>query len=278
MGKCVRIGGATLYHSDCLDVLALVGTPSLVVTSPPYNLAAAPWERLGHWKPGNAGGAGGRAKWKRGANGSDGALYAAHDDGMEWTAYVQWQRRVLAALWAILAEDGAIFYNHKPRVVGTRLWTPQQLLPTGIDLRQIITWKRPGGMNFSPVAFVPTSEWIMLLAKPAFRLKSRGVSGLGDVWDMRPDRNPHPAPFPLALPAKAIEATAGGIVLDPFMGSGTTGIAALQAGRPFVGIEKDRRYFDMACERIEAEAMQPRFTPAGRAALLDTTAKEGGNG
>jgi site-specific DNA-methyltransferase (adenine-specific) len=250
------IGDATLYQADCLDVMPSLETFDFVVTSPPYNLGSAPWERLGHWKPGNRAGAGGRAKWKGGADGGVGIMYGTHQDAMDWHEYVSWQRTILSTLWVKLSADGAIFYNHKPRVIGTRLWTPLELIPVGVELRQIITWARPGGMNYSLAAFVPTYEWIMLLAKPAFRLKSKGVSGLGDVWSMSPDRNSHPAPFPLALPSKVMEATNPGPVLDPFMGSGTTAIAALRAGRKFIGIEKEPRYFDMACARIEAETAQ----------------------
>jgi site-specific DNA-methyltransferase (adenine-specific)/modification methylase len=74
---------------------------------------------------------------------------------------------------------------------------------------------------------------------------------------MRPEKNEHPAPFPIDLPAKAIEATGAETVMDPFMGSGTTGVAALRAGRKFIGVEVDQKYFDMACRRIEATARQP---------------------
>jgi site-specific DNA-methyltransferase (adenine-specific) len=49
----------------------------------------------------------------------------------------------------------------------------------------------------------------------------------------------------------------GDVVLDPFMGSGTTGVAALRAGRKFIGIEKDARFFKMACRRLEAELKSP---------------------
>ena len=45
-------------------------------------------------------------------------------------------------------------------------------------------------------------------------------------------------------------------ILDPFMGSGTTGVAALQLGRSFIGIEKEQKYFDIACRRIEQAASQ----------------------
>lgn len=57
----------------------------------------------------------------------------------------------------------------------------------------------------------------------------------------------------------------GGCVLDPFMGTGWLGVAAIQAGRRFIGIEIERRYFDIACERIEREAGQgDLFTPAAK--------------
>jgi modification methylase len=119
-------------------------------------------------------------------------------------------------------------------------------------------------MNYSPASFVPTHEWILLLAKPAFRLKSKGVSGLGDVWPMRPEKNEHPAPFPIDLPARVLEATAGKTVLDPFMGSGTTGVACARTGRRFIGIEKDRRWFDLACERIDLASRQPDMIAENR--------------
>lgn len=173
-----QIGDATLYLGDCLDVVPLVGVIDLTITSPPYNLGAAPWDRLGHWKPGAKSGAGGRAKWKAGADGGEGIVYGTHQDAMEWPAYVDWQHRLLKAIWDATSDQGAIFYNHKPRVIGTALWTPLELIPEGVELRQIITWSRPGGMNFSPASFMSTSEWIMLLAKPDYRLRSRGVSGL----------------------------------------------------------------------------------------------------
>jgi modification methylase len=248
-----EIGPHKMYLGDCADVLSVLTEPiDVVITSPPYNLGASPWPFLGHWKPGNRTGAGGNSKWKAGYCSGDGASYSEHRDGMPWADYEAWQQLLLTALWSKLSATGAIFYNHKPRVVGTKLWTPQALLPPCVELRQIIVWARPGGINFGPVAMVPTHEWIMLMAKPQFRLASRGVSGMGDVWRMNPEKNAHPAPFPIELPAKCLEAASGSLVCDPFAGSGTTGVAAVNAGRRFVGIEKDRRYFDMACERINA--------------------------
>lgn len=145
-----------IFHSDCE---AIIGTPitkgiKIVVTSPPYNLGAEPWPHLGHWKPGDAG-AGSKSKWRNGSDACNGIQYAEHADTMPWDDYCRWQRRVLTKLWKFLPDDGAIFYNHKPRVIGGRLWLPLELLPMGVTLRQIIIWARPGGMNFNPTAFVP---------------------------------------------------------------------------------------------------------------------------
>jgi modification methylase len=251
------IGNATVFLGDCEELLPSLPVCDLIVTSPPYNLGSSPWPRLGHWKPGDS--AGGKSKWKNGSDGGGGVQYGDHEDNMPWDDYVAWQHRVVRLMWDRINDCGAIFYNHKPRVIGATLWLPLELVPAGVTLRQIVVWARPGGMNFNPTAFVPTHEWIMVLAKPEFRLKSKGVSGLGDVWRMAPDSNPHPAPFPVALPERAIEATGPRVVLDPFMGSGSTGVAAVNAGVQFVGVEKDPRYFDMACERIENAQRQERL-------------------
>jgi site-specific DNA-methyltransferase (adenine-specific) len=251
------IGDARLILGDCRDILPDLRAADLVITSPPYNLGSAPWAHLGNWKTGDA--AGGRSKWKNGSDAGGGIQYGAHSDNMPWPDYVGWQQWVLRELWRLTAPNGAIFYNHKPRVVGARLWEPSALIPDGIIHRQTVVWARPGGMNFNPTAFVPTHEWIMVLAHEAFRLKSKGVSGLGDVWRLAPEANEHPAPFPLSLPLHVLEAAPGPVVLDPFMGSGTSGVAAVQHRRQFIGIEVDSKHFSQACRRIEEAYRQPRL-------------------
>ncbi len=74
----------------------------------------------------------------------------------------------------------------------------------------------------------------------------------------RTGNNYHPTEKPVALMWRFVTWTAG-VVLDPFMGSGTTGVACAQLGRPFVGVELDEQYFDTACRRIEAAHKQPRL-------------------
>jgi site-specific DNA-methyltransferase (adenine-specific) len=69
--------------------------------------------------------------------------------------------------------------------------------------------------------------------------------------------NGHPSEKPLQLMKWTIEIVkANGVILDPFMGSGTTGVAAIQMGRKFIGIEREPKYFDIACKRIEQASKQ----------------------
>lgn len=251
-----------IIHGDCLEVMQGMATGSvdLVITSPPYNLGGEPWPHLGNWKPGDAG-TGSRSKWRNGSDACGGIAYGVHEDAMPHEDYVCWQRSVLSECWRLLGPKGAIFYNHKPRVIGGRLWTPLELNP-GLPLRQIVIWARSGGLNYNPTAFVSTHEWIMILAKDGFRLRDRAASGLGDVWQVRQEggKNPHPAPFPVAIPARILAAMPADCtrILDPFAGSGSTGVACLKAGRRCVLIEVDARYIPVIERRVEA-ARTPLF-------------------
>ena len=69
----------------------------------------------------------------------------------------------------------------------------------------------------------------------------------------------HPTQKPIALMTWCLEQVGPGVILDPYMGSGTTGIACAGLGRDFIGIEIERKYFDIACRRIEEAYRQPRL-------------------
>lgn len=74
----------------------------------------------------------------------------------------------------------------------------------------------------------------------------------------------HPSEKPIRLMEWTIETVkADGTILDPFMGSGTTGIAAMNSGCSFIGIERERKYFDIACERIDNAYRQGQMFPSG---------------
>ena len=249
--------GIVIYHGDCMDVMASLPAASvdLVFTSPPYNLGNTTGggfpDRFGHYRKSTGlSKRGGGGKWGGGALANG---YEVHDDNMPHEAYVSWQGVVLDACWRLLGPSGAIFYNHKPRVLDGQLVSALDYVPAALRtfVRQEIIWKRSGGINFSPAFYLPTHERIVVIAQRAFRLTSKGASGVGDVWEVhQATDNPHPAPVPEGLPARAIETTAPALTLDPFMGSGTTLRVAKDAGRRAIGIDINERYCEMAAKRL----------------------------
>lgn len=245
-------GGVTIYHADCVEVMPALGPVDLVVTSPPYNLGVSAGGGFGHYVD-DAGmrERGGGGKWTGGALAHG---YGEHDDAMAPDEYLEWQHRCVWEMWNTLGPAGAIFYNHKPRIQRGSLLMPTAFIPPELPIRQIVIWARAGGVNFAPTHYVPTHEWIVVVAREQFRLKSKGASGVGDVWSIPQESNTlHPAPFPLGLPSRIIETTGPRIVLDPFMGSGTTLRAAKSAGVLSVGIDNCEQYCEIAAKRLSAD-------------------------
>jgi site-specific DNA-methyltransferase (adenine-specific) len=229
-----------IHCGDCISLMKMMPEKSVgaIVTSPPYNLKNSTGNGM---KDGRGG------KW------SSAALlkgYSDHADDMTHDEYVAWQRACLDGMMRLLKDDGAIFYNHKWRVQGGLLQDRQDIL-SGFPVRQIIIWKRNGGINFNKGYFLPTYEVIYLIAKKNFILSPK-ANAMGDVWEIPQTRdNPHPAPFPIELAEKCVSATTAEVIFDPFMGSGTTAIAAMNHGRDWIGVDVSETYCRMAEERIE---------------------------
>lgn len=120
-----------------------------------------------------------------------------------------------------------------------------QRLPHG----RWLAWDKLAGLtafdSFSDVEFA----WVKGRGKD--RIFSHLWKGICKASEKGGKERWHPTQKPVALMAWCIEMTQG-TVLDPFMGSGTTGIAAVQLSRPFIGIEIVPEYFEIACERIHA--------------------------
>lgn len=235
----------TLYHGDCLTVMREMPDESvdIVVTSPPYNMGLTP-------------GGNGRGTYKhttqKARRFADG--YGQHDDAMEQGDYDAWQREVLAECWRV--SRLAVFYNHRPRVEHGILRDPLSN-DFRIPLRQRIIWNRGTGIDVNLRTFCTRGEYVLLFAKPDMKLASHSVSGWGDVWDLGIEYGikDHPAPFPIALPARCIEATGAQSVLDPFSGSGTTLRAAMDAGIKGIGIELEQRHCASTLRRLAQGAL-----------------------
>lgn len=233
---------------DTVRIMQLIPDKSvdLVITSPPYNIKNSTGNGL---KDGRGG------KWSNAAllNG-----YSNHEDALPHNDYVQWQRDCLKEMMRVIPESGAIFYNHKWRVQNGLLQDRQDIV-AGFPVRQIIIWRRKGGFNFNPGYFLPTYEVIYIIAKPKFKLASK-ANAFGDVWEFTQEmNNKHPAAFPVNLIDRIVSSTNAKTILDPFIGSGTTAISAINFNRNFIGIDISPEYCDMAEKRIEKHQAQTKL-------------------
>lgn len=243
---------------DCLTIMKQLPDKcvDLIVTSPPYNLKNSTGNGM---KDGRGG------KWSNAAliNG-----YATYDDNLPYDEYCEWQKKCLQEMMRLLKDDGAIFYNHKWRVQNGLIQDRREII-SDFPVRQIIIWRRKGGINFNAGYFLPTYEVIYLIAKKDFKLASK-ASRYGDVWEfMQEQKNSHPAPFPVALIDRIISSTNAQVILDPFMGSGTTAVVAQGLKRNFIGIELSKEYCEMAEKRLERNKIQPEVSKFHEPTLFD---------
>ena len=237
-----------IIYGDAVDIMKRIpdGAVDLIITSPPYNLKNSTGNGM---KDGRGG------KW---ANAALQKGYTHHDDCMPHEEYVKWQKNCLAEMLRVIPEDGAIFYNHKWRVQGGLLQDRQDIVKD-FPVRQIIIWKRKGGLNFNPGYFLPTYEVIYLITKPKFKLSPK-ANAHGDVWEFTQEmNNDHPAAFPVNLIDRIIGSTNAKIVLDPFMGSGTTAVSAINFKRNYIGIDVSPDYCEMARKRIKLHQLQTKL-------------------
>lgn len=187
-------------------------------------------------------------------------LYDNTCDKLSEEEYQANQIAVLNEMYRITKEGGSFFYNHKIRWERGKLLHPLQwVLQTKWNLRQEIIWDRGIAANIRGWRFWQVEERIYWLQKPKGKnligeeLQSRHAL-LSSIWRIRPEsNNAHPAPFPLALPLRCIFSILnenGGIVIDPYCGSGTTGIAAKILNCDFIGIDNSKQYLSLAENRI----------------------------
>lgn len=138
----------TIYLADNREALPALpsGSVDMVFTSPPYNLGNSSGGNFpgksGHYKEGaRLGARGGCGKWSGGALANG---YGEHDDRMPHPEYVEWQNDFLRACWPLLTPAGAIYYNHKPRILSGQLVAPMDYVPADLRpyVRQEIIWAR----------------------------------------------------------------------------------------------------------------------------------------
>lgn len=218
-------------------------------TSPPYNLGIGSGGGMGkHDAPDDY-------TSKRLAKLTAGDYYGTHDDGMPMDEYVAWQRAFTRQAFGLLTAQGVFAYQHKPRYLsGRELWPTEyvhgDLAPY---LRQTVILDRRGGLNFNPTYYVPSYEVLLLYAQPGWRLREGGWAARS-VWVMPASQRArwHPATFDKSLPRRVISTAGPSLVLDPFMGSGTTLIAARELGVQAHGIDLHQPFAERAIADIQA--------------------------
>lgn len=251
-----RIGEATLYLGDAEGCVAGLPAIDAVVTSPPYNqLGDLPEKGSGLWGK-SQGGSGFLRAWAE----------SPYADSMAESVYQEWQNRLFACIAERCTETASMFYNHQLRWRdGECLHPVSWFRPEGWRLRQEIIWNRGGGMMFNARMFVRFDERVLWFVRGKQWVWNQEMVGHGTIWNIAREQQQqgkeHPVAYPVALPSRCISAATsdGQTVLDPFMGSGTTGVACAHLGRKFVGIEIDPKYFDIACDRIAAAYAQGRL-------------------
>lgn len=234
-----------IYCCDALEGLKSLEDESinLIITSPPYNKTGL----NGYRKPSKV--------WNRSI------IYAGdiNADNMPEKDYQKWQIEILNECYRVLKTDGSMFYNHKDRIIngkGEILSPYRWLFQTPFKIRQEIVWNRKSSPSIDNKRFVPVTEkiyWLTKTERPRF-VRSKDCQFKTDVWTFQADKNTeHPAPFPLALPNNIIPSVSQGkkiIVLDPFVGSGTVALAALNNNCNYIGFEKFQEYVDMAERKL----------------------------
>ena len=231
MTEVVTIGNATLYHADCREIIQTLGMIDAVVTDPPYLMGSAS----------SRSGKGFRSRIG------------------DWTNAALWYADWMKSCWQAMPETGSLWIGGNWRSLPVLTIAGDSF---GASMASVVVWDKDWIGVGSMKGLRQRYELIFQFGKSAFGVDDRSEP---DIWvvpwsSQRPSG--HESEKPVALMQRAVGLCKGEIILDPFMGSGTTGIACAQSGRSFIGMEIDERYFDMACKRIECAQKQAKLFPA----------------
>ena len=251
------MGDIRLMQGDCLELLKTLpaGSVDAVVTEPPY----------GHNNNNN-----GDLISRREAALGRGDYDAARDDrpiANDGTEANELVRAAFAEFARLLVPGGCCCCcccgggGPDPQFARWSLWLDEVL-----EFKQMVVWdKGPMGMGWH---YRRSYETVLVAQKSGSACKwyddSKRVENIirpGKFGKIIPNATQHPTEKPVGLMAHFINlhTIPGDTILDPFMGSGTTGVACVQTGRNFIGIEIDPHYFEVAQKRIAQAQMQLRM-------------------
>ena len=169
--------------------------------------------------------------------------------------------------YEILDENGSLFYNHKIRIKNGKAIHPLEwVLKSKFVLKQEITWDMGKSANCDKIRFFPFSERIYWLTKNA-KTKIYNKECLSDVWRNVPTHKRketgHIAVMPIGIVENILSALDVNIVLDPFMGRGTTGVVCKNLNIDFIGIELNQEYFNIVKKPSRSIRKARRFGSEG---------------
>ena len=223
MSEKVVIGNAELWHGDCREVLPLLTGVDAMITDPPYGQAVL----LHHGRTGS------RIEERyKGLQGDEN-----QDIGCEVLLWAEIHGLPTLAFSSAMKPWPGAWKQHL-------VWDKGPALGGGGDFLR--TWKHC-------FEIIQTAR-----LKP---LRGSRDSSVLTFWDSPGSHRQHMTQKPEALMSYLVAQTTdpGDIVFDPFLGSGTTAVSAVKSGRRAVGVEINRQYFDIACERIEQAQAQGRL-------------------
>ena len=248
-----------IINKDCLEGMRQLDSDSIdcIVTSPPYNKKGLLGkvsinknkidkknDRYKYHEKGNQ-------IWNKFE-----IDYDSYNDNMPESHYQQWMTEVLNEMTRIIKPDGSIFFNHKPRRHKNRSLLPTDFISKSeANLYQLIIWDRRSSPNIRVDILVPCTEHIYWLCKQKPKVYRNQVDKeyKGEVWNISVKKQQdHPAPFPYQLVKNCIllSTQKNDIILDPFMGSGTTALVAQDFDRRWMGFEVDKEYIEITRSKI----------------------------
>lgn len=221
-----------IYNEDCLETMAKMPDNfiDLTVTSPPYNLGV-----------------------KHHTGNKVFEAYDEYIDDMPEDEYQQQQINVLNEIYRATKQGGSIMYNHKNRIKNGKQITPYEwLLKTEWTLKQEVVWFN-GSQNFDKCRFYPMTERIYWLSKGANTNFTNAINQHDLIKDTAEGTDKeHKRAFPVKLARRFIVCFPDAeLIFDPYMGSGTTAIAAIKEKRNFIGSELSKEYCDIAEKRLD---------------------------
>lgn len=240
--KEVLAEGVELYLGDCREILPTLGRVDCVITDPPYEAVM-------------------QNKW--GVLNKSSPSSHVRFDGLGFEAIDHMRDDVASAVKSVCTGWGIFFCMAE----GVRAWRDAIEL-TGAKYKRAMVWVKPDAMPQFNGQGPSVGHEMMVSAwygEGYSRWNGGGKPGTFIHTKNTPGGADHPTQKPLPLVSELLELFSfpGDLVCDPFMGSGTTGVAAFRLGRQFTGIEVNQSYFDIACRRIEDALKRPDlFIPA----------------